>query len=207
MSDKLLGSRNMFVCFKCFLTHRVSGGIVFLLLLASAILAACRPAFSSPQEALTQFPGYLISSDYYDPESVRISQTLEVEGGQILVYYWRVKSESRCHLSITFVSKESFGWQAHSSGDMQSDCEPSHSSNWESSALIGGSIRDLTAVYGVSPKGTFVRVTWPDGSSATSPLSDGVFVVARSERLMSWRLELLDAEGRLLENQDVDIMH
>lgn len=176
-----------------------------LLMLVSIILTACRSAFSIPQEALTQAPGYLISSDYYDPESVRIAQTLDVEGGQILVYYWRVKNESQCHLSVTFVSQGFFGWQAQSSGDLQTECELSQMLNWETSALISGNIRDLTAVYGVSPKGASVRATWPDGSSATSPLSEGVFILARSERLTSWRIELLDADGSVLESQDTNI--
>jgi hypothetical protein len=178
---------------------------IWVMILANIALAACRPTFSTPHEALTAFPGYLVSSDYYDSESVQMAQEQPAPGGKVLVYYWRVKEESVCHLSITYVSQELFGWQAQSSGDTLVDCELAQLSDWETAALVGGNIRPLTAVYGVSPKGVAVRVTWPDGDSAIAPITDGVFVQTRAGQFTAWHLELLDEAGAVVESRDVDL--
>ncbi len=172
----------------------------------SLALSACsrRPYHPTPLDALTELPGYLISTDYYDRNSVQVLQQKAIAGGLVILYRWQtyesIKTNTYC-LAVTFVTPEGDGWRAQSSGFAGSEnhrCTISRSDGFVAEYTIGGNITDLTTVFGLSDRGDNVRVEWSDGAVSIVPIQNGTFLESRPEILQVRRIQLLDAQGDVL---------
>lgn len=184
--------------------------LLFTFLSTSLILSACsgRSYHATPLDALTEFPGYLVSTDYYDKDSVRVLQQKTVAGGLVILYRWQthesVKTKTYC-LAATFVTPAGNGWRAQSSGFIGSEnhrCSISDSDGFVAEYTVGGNITDLTTVFGLSNRGSAVRIQWSDGTVSTTTLENGTFLEARPQTLQVRRIQLLDANGNILESKE-----
>lgn len=175
-----------------------------LFILICLLLAACslRPFHPTPVDALTEPPGMLAGS-LNDASSLQILQRQEVAGGVVLLYRWQRTDRSSTNtfcVAATFVTPAGRGWRAQSSGYFgeepggRASCTFTTRSGFAASYLVGGNITDLTAAYGVSARGTHVRITWSDGVVSQIPLHNTSFLAARPETLQVERIELLDGD-------------
>ncbi len=184
--------------------------LLFAFLSMSLILSACsgRPYHATPLDALTEFPGYLISPDYYIKDSVRVLQQKAVAGGVVILYRWQthesVKTKTYC-LAATFVTSEGNGWRAQSSGFAGSEnkrCSISEANGFIAEYTVGGNITELTTVFGLNDRGDHVRVEWSDGTVSSVPIQNGAFLESRAKTLQVRRVQVLDAHGNILVSKE-----
>ncbi len=199
-----------------------SGCRLILILSIVLFVTSCSgwgmPFHATPLDALTEFPGELTHSDRYVKESVEVLQEQEVARGLVLLYRWQSpKSQERdtyC-LATTFVTPEGKGWRAQSSGfhtirpkELPSSWEPPlfgceiPADRFVAGYTVGGNITSLTTASGLSHRGEAVRIVWSDGQIDVVPLKAGSFLLARPEILKVQRIELLDANGHVLESEE-----
>lgn len=177
-----------------------------------------RPFHPTPLDALTEFPGQLTHADRYVEESVEVLQEQEVAGGLVLLYRWQSpksrETDTYC-LATTFVTPEGKGWRAQSSGfhairptELPSSWAPPlfgceiPADTFVAGYTVGGNITSLTTASGLSHRGDAVRIVWSDGQIDVVPLKAGSFLLARPETLKVQRIELLDANGHVLESEE-----
>jgi hypothetical protein len=67
----------------------------------------------------------------------------------------------------------------------------------------GGNITALTTAFGLSNRGSKIRIMWSDGKTSVATVENGAFLDARPETLRVLRAELLDANNRVLEIEDL----
>lgn len=177
-----------------------------------------RPFHPTPLDALTEFPGKLTHSDRYIEESVEVLQEQEVAGGLVLLYRWQsAKSQETdtYSLATSFVTPEGKGWRAQASGfhtirsrELPSSWEPPLfgceilADTFVAGYTVGGNITSLTTASGLSHRGDIVGIIWSDGQIDVMPLKAGSFLLARPETLKVQRIELVDANGRVLESEE-----
>lgn len=191
--------------------------VLYLSLTLSALLllAGCgqlRPFHPTPRDALTESPGLLFNSDAYLADSVDVLQRQEVAGGQVLLYRWQSATSQKAGtycLGATFVTPEGDGWRPQSSGTLDNlnllksplfGCEIT-GDQFVPAYFVGGNITPLTTAYGQGLRGQAVRISWSDGQIDTVLLKDGSFLLARPETLQVRGIDLLDANGRILERE------
>jgi len=199
-----------------------SGCLLTLILSIVLLVTGCsgwgRPFHPTPLDALTEFPGKLTHADRYVEESVEVLQEQEVAGGLVLLYRWQSpksqETDTYC-LATTFVTPEGKGWRAQASGfhtirpkELPSSWEPPlfgceiAADTFVAGYTVGGNITSLTTASGLSHRGDAVHIVWSDGQIDVVPLKDGSFLLARPETLEVRRIELLDANGHVLESEE-----
>lgn len=184
---------------------------IHLFVFVCLLVAACsRPFHATPADALTEFPGMLAGS-LNNHSSLHILQHQDVAKGMVLLYRWQRTDRSSTNtfcVAATFVTPEGRGWRAQSSsyfGEEPSGrarCTFTTRSGFEVSYLPSGNITDLTAAYGLSNRGSHVRITWSDGVVSQVPLQNRSFLAARPEKLQVERVELLDTDDTVLETEE-----
>jgi hypothetical protein len=188
-----------------------------MLLSMAWLITGCglgRPFHSTPLEALTESPGELVRPELYDADSVVILQRQEIAGGLVLLYRWQTppsQEKSAYCLATTFVTPEGAGWRAQASGFIADryprqppllGCEIP-SGRFVAGWSVGGNVARLTTAYGLAPPdGAAVRITWSDGQVDSVSLKNSSFLLARPDTLQVQRIELLDADGKVLESQE-----
>jgi hypothetical protein len=194
-----------------------SGGVMkkgiacVLLLLATLILASgCEDEayYTAMVEALDEWPGacsYRVRPD--EPpcsvESIEVLQSQEIAGGVVLIYRAPLETAGTYVLARTFLtpSSSAYGsWQPRASCDVVYDQPAGFLASW----CPGGDVRALATVYGLADRGDLVRVEWSDGRVDTLPLVNGSFAQSRPSHEPAERVELLRADGAVLESRELD---
>ena len=172
---------------------------------------------ATPLDALTQWPGHLRPPGSYAPESVRILQQWALGNDLLLFYRWQAPGSTPADpfcLSTTFVTREKRGWlaQATSGPTGQGNLDTSSSSprwncdinegSFHAWVHRGGNLRPVTAAFGLAPRGEFVRITWEDQVLVETRILNRSFLMARPESLGVLRVELLDADGGILQTEE-----
>jgi len=186
-----------------------------ILSIVSLLLSCVRPFHPTPLDALTEFPGYLVNPDMYVEESVVVLQEQEIAGGLVLLYRWQsreARREGTYCIATTFVTPvitlKGKGWRAQSSGAIGSfprqpplfGCDVP-SDEFIAGYTVGGNITSLTTVFGLSNRGDAVRIVWSDRQVDVVSLQSGSLLLARPKTLQEERIELLDADGNILESK------
>jgi len=181
----------------------------YILILVCLFLPACtlRSFHPTPVDALTEIPGMVVGS-LNDASSIQILQQQAVAEGMVLLYRWQrtdMRNTNAFCFAATFVTPEGRGWRAQSSGYFSevpsghTRCTFTTRSEFEAGYYVGGNITDLTTAYGLSSRGSHVRITWSDGVVSRVPLQNNSFLTARPEILQVERIELLDTDDTVLE--------
>jgi len=172
-----------------------------------------RPVYTTPEDALTVWPGYLTPHSGYLPDSVEILRRQPFGRGEILFYRWQTPgctADGSFHLAATYVERAfslrgGWGWRAQGSFQHLPELDQGRCPI-RADGFVAGSIgrsvgrERFTTVSGYGGRGRAVRVAWEDGQVDESPLpASGVFFFSRAGDHAVQRVELLDAAGRLLE--------
>jgi hypothetical protein len=167
-----------------------------------------RPFHPTPLDALTESPGYLINPDHYIADSVVALQRQEVAGGLVLLYRWQTRQSQSAGtycVAATFVTPAGKGWRAQSSGSLgrafSSGCQIPPDT-FAAGYTVGANITSLTTAYGLAPRGDAVRIEWSDGQIDVVSPENGSFLLSRPETLAVRRIELLGADGQVLEDEE-----
>ena len=185
------------------LTRRV---VTYVQCLALVVAAGCQAMPATPEEALTHLPEYVPTPAGYRPETASIASTVDAAGGKVIVYQWLMddSGHNACHLAAAYVTPEGMGWKPQSTYSLvEALDEQCESESLIVGALTGSETSALTAVFGMSPHGVAVRLTWPDGQVQVVALTNGVFVQARPEVFTACDLELLDEFGNVIERESL----
>lgn len=160
------------------------------------MLSACRPYHATPHDALTEFPGYLSQENI---ASLTILQQEVVAEGRVMLYrYQPDPMVSEYCVATTFVTQEKRGgWRAQSASRLE--CGDKLSEKFTPAYTVGGNITELTTVYGLSNKGSQVRIHWSDGMVSIAPVANNVFLSARPATLQVNSIALLDENDMILE--------
>jgi hypothetical protein len=167
----------------------------------TSTLSACRPYHRTPLDALTEWPGYLANSGL---NLVQVLRQEQVAGGIVLLYLYPMPESElgkgmHC-VATTFVTSERNGsWRAQSASQLGCAEQYPAVSRFEATYTVGGNITDLTTAYGLSPDGSQVRIEWSDGLLSTATLQNRVFLASRPQTLKVRRIELLGADGSVLD--------
>ncbi|MGE5617943.1 MAG: hypothetical protein ACM3US_01650 [Sphingomonadaceae bacterium] len=104
------------------------------------------------------------------------------------------------YYSANLVVQGRFGWRV--------ECRASTTlgrveSGFAAGRMRGDSVAPVSYGYGVSDRGSGVRVEWEDGRVDTEALHpNGSFLVVRDAAVEVERVELLDADGGVLESKE-----
>jgi len=180
-----------------------------------------RPVHLTPEDALTEYPGYLTDASAFIASSVTILQQQPLGDGLVLLYRWQSpesqRTDSYC-LATTYVKRKSNlkgkGWQPHSStfltaeianqetGIFKKDCEiPADS--FVAGYIVRGEKNKVTTASGFSSNGVAVQIVWSDGRVDKLPLaSNGSFFLMRQGELDVQHIDLLDVNNQRLEGKD-----
>jgi hypothetical protein len=176
--------------------------LLSLIILSFAlIISGCsfwRPFHPTPLDALTEFPGYLSQANLSLAE---VLQQEKIAGGLVLLYRYPLNlKEKNYSCATTFVTQEkNGGWRAQSASRI--GCHATPASEFMAMYTVGGNITPLTTAYGLSHLGHQVRIEWSDGLVETVPLEDGTFLKSRPAILMIHKMELLNADGEVVETR------
>jgi hypothetical protein len=161
------------------------------------------------------------------PDYARVLAEQEVNHRQRLVLYaWRTSATAPSDaLAVTplGIQRTSFldlPWEPRTSGWRPAGVAgpqaalPRGEDFWAGSfpAGFGGLDEAMAAAWGLSARGSGVRVTWSDGAVTEAPLREGAFLQLRPDpayradpprRLRARRMELLDGAGTVLATRDL----
>jgi hypothetical protein len=132
--------------------------------------------------------------------SARLILEEKIVGGVVLLYVYPTDSPGEHILTQAFVTQEkgtgpTLWFPATISCGVYTETQvffPTYT--------VGGSNGPSTA-FGISKKGNEVRIEWSDGQVDVIPVENGAFLQSRQETVWVQRVELLDAEGDVLESQ------
>lgn len=174
---------------------------LWLIILSLAlIISGCsfwRPFHPTPLDALTEFPGYLSEANL---SLAQVLRQEKIAGGLVLLYRYPLKKEKKSCFATTFVTQEkNGGWRAQSASRI--GCNATPVNEFMAIYTVGGNITALTTAYGLSHFGHEVRIEWSDGLVESVPLEDGTFLKSRPATLQVEKIELLNADGEVVETR------
>ncbi|MHB0870951.1 MAG: hypothetical protein ACYC5J_16070 [Chloroflexota bacterium] len=156
------------------------------------------PIHATPQEAQLEA---CLNAVRPDTASAETLQQEEASAGIVAVRRWKPHYYDATgpanYLSANLVVRKRFGWRV--------ECRASTTlgrveSGFAAGRMRGDSVAPVSYGYGVSDRGSGVRVEWADGQVDTEALyPNGSFLVVRDAVVRLHKVDLLDTNDRVLE--------
>lgn len=177
--------------------------LVVLCLTISIVGCSTSPYAATESFALKEWPGGL-SDEHFDSYQLLLEQ--EISEGKVLFYAHgsnQAPTNSLC-ATVTFLTPTYRGWTAQASGNPLG-CRADYPNPKEFLAAytIGGNVTPISSVFGFVHHGETLQIVWSDDVVSKTPVQNGYFLFARPVNLSPKRVELLDANGNILEVKEM----